>query len=370
MNGINVSQVNLRNKTHLSISIKPDKEQSFLHQLDGLRNKYNQLLNIYGLNREDLIFAKIFISDTINQEEQLKNHSLFKECFDNCGFSIIEQPPLDGNKINVILWFAKGLLCKKYRHENAFYIETDKLLHIFHSVRHPLSPSGDIEMRTKDLFGQHKSLLQKEQMIFSGNCLRTWLYVRDIDKDYNLVVKGRNSFFEENNLTPETHFITSTGIEGKAESPLMDVVIDFYSVGGIDKDQVKYLEAREYLNPTYEYGVAFERGTCLTLPDAKMVSVSGTASIDKSGNCIHLGNVTKQLERIFLNIRKLLEGVEVEERDITQMIVYVRDASDAAEVIRFIDSNYNQIPHVIVSGKVCRPQWLVEIECIALKKNA
>ena len=35
------------------------------------------------------------------------------------------------------------------------------------------------------------------------------------------------------------------------------------------------------------------------------------------------------------------------------------------QVEAFMQQNYPDIPHVIVHAKVCRPEWLVEMECIA-----
>ena len=54
--------------------------------------------------------------------------------------------------------------------------------------------------------------------------------------------------------------------------------------------------------------------------------------------------------------------------DIGCMIVYLRDISDYNSVKEYINEYYDSIPCVIVHAKVCRPEWLVEIECLALKK--
>ena len=41
-----------------------------------------------------------------------------------------------------------------------------------------------------------------------------------------------------------------------------------------------YLKALDHLNPTHEYGVAFERGTRVSLPGKYQYFISGTASIN------------------------------------------------------------------------------------------
>ena len=205
-------------------------------------------------------------------------------------------------------------------------------------------------------------------MPFAGHCVRTWLYVKDIDKDYAGVVEGRNQFFRENGLNTGTHFIASTGIGGSGESPDMGLCIDFYSVKGLEQGQVKYLQALDYLNPTYEYGVSFERGTCITYPDIRHIFISGTASIDRHGNCLYEGNVVQQLERIFVNMENLLHDAGAGLEDMAQMIVYLRDIADAGAVGNYLAEHFGNIPSVLVQGRVCRPQWLVEVECIAAGK--
>jgi enamine deaminase RidA (YjgF/YER057c/UK114 family) len=49
------------------------------------------------------------------------------------------------------------------------------------------------------------------------------------------------------------------------------------------------------------------------------------------------------------------------------MIVYLRDTADTAIVERYLEAYYPTIPYVMVLAPVCRPGWLVEVECIAIK---
>lgn len=54
----------------------------------------------------------------------------------------------------------------------------------------------------------------------------------------------------------------------------------------IKPDQIKYLYARTHLNPTYEYGVSFERGTAVDFEDRRQIIISGTASINNHGEIV------------------------------------------------------------------------------------
>lgn len=363
-----IFKLEISDRFNYIVSLSPQKDLPFELQLDDILEKYNLVLNNINITEEELVFAKIFVTDCINQKNIMERHDLFQCKFKNCGFSIIEQPPLDGSKINILFWFIKGEKIFKYRLENAFYLHIDKYLHIYHCVRCNSKAYYDLSLQTNQAFMQHKYLLKKYNMSVVDNCIRTWLYIRDIDKNYPYIVQGRNDFLGNNQLNINTHFIASTGIEGNGESKQTTLCIDLYSIKGIKQKQIKYLKALDFLNPTYEYGVSFERGTCISYRHIQHIYISGTASIDKNGKCIYKGDVIKQLERIFVNIENLLSDVKASLNDIGCMIVYLRDISDYNSVKEYINEYYDSIPCVIVHAKVCRPEWLVEIECLALKK--
>jgi enamine deaminase RidA (YjgF/YER057c/UK114 family) len=53
--------------------------------------------------------------------------------------------------------------------------------------------------------------------------------------------------------------------------------------------------------------------------------------------------------------------------DIAQMIVYLRDVADYSLVKSMYDERFPDTPKVIVLAPVCRPAWLIEMECISIK---
>ena len=97
------------------------------------------------------------------------------------------------------------------------------------------------------------------------------------------MVKARNEVFVTQGLTPQTHYIASTGIGGRHADKQVLVQMDTYAVLGIRQEQIHYLYAPTHLNPTYEYGVSFERGTYVDYGDRRQVFISGTASINHRG---------------------------------------------------------------------------------------
>ena len=139
------------------------------------------------------------------------------------------------------------------------------------------------------------------------------------------------------------------------------------TIPGIDETDKKYLQALDHINPTHEYGVAFERGTCVTLPGKQQYFISGTASIDQHGNILYHGDIVRQTGRLLENIGALLKDGGATMNDIRHFIIYLRDISDYSTVEHLMNQFYPQTPHLIVEARVCRPGWLIEMECIAEK---
>jgi enamine deaminase RidA (YjgF/YER057c/UK114 family) len=169
------------------------------------------------------------------------------------------------------------------------------------------------------------------------------------------------------NLTSETHFIASTGIGGRMADPKALVQMDAYAVDGISKEQIHYLYARTHLNPTYEYGVSFERGTYIDYGDRRHVLISGTASINNKGEIMYPGDVRQQTRRLWENVEALLAEAGCTYDEAQQMIVYLRDIADYSVVKTLFDERFPDKPKVFVNAPVCRSGWLVEMECMAVK---
>ena len=180
------------------------------------------------------------------------------------------------------------------------------------------------------------------------------------------MVHARNNFFTSINLTPETHFIASTGIEGKSYSNQKNVCMDAYAIQGIPQNKIYYLQGATHLNPTHEYGVSFERGTVVEFNTYKKIFISGTASINNKGEIIHQKSITKQTHRTIENITVLLKEAHTSLENIQYCIVYIRDISDSKIVEKELYTLLPHIPFVLVQASVCRPAWLIEIECEAI----
>ena len=229
--------------------------------------------------------------------------------------------------------------------------------------------NGDSATQTESLLLDYEETLAKFHATLADNCIRTWFFVRDVDTQYAGMVKARRENFTEQGLTEKTHYIASTGIGGLPADTRSLVQLGTYALTGHEQTQVKYLYAPAYLNPTYEYGVTFERGTCVEYGDRAEIYISGTASIDNKGNVLHLGDIQKQTFRMMENVNALLAEAESGFQNIAQIIVYLRDVSDYATVKAIFEEKFPDIPCVITLAPVCRPTWLIEMECIAITER-
>ncbi len=131
---------------------------------------------------------------------------------------------------------------------------------------------------------------------------------------------------------------------------------------------MRQVNAPDYLNPTYEYGVAFERATSVDYDDRRHLFISGTASIDNKGDVVWPGDIRRQTLRMWENVGSLLEAASFGWEDVGQILVYLRDPADYAVVKAMFDERFRDIPCVILLAPVCRPGWLVEMERMAMRK--
>ena len=316
-----------------------------------------------------LVWKHFFVSDAINQSPYL-TASVGE------ALSVVQQPPLNGSKVCMWLYFVENVQISNDLYGTTI-MQRPHYKHLFNTQLHersaierqsPLMPlPSPIEHQTSQILYRYSQCLSRHDCTIKRNCIRTWIFVQNVDVHYAGMVIARREYFEREGLTPQTHFIASTGIEGRYIYPDVLAFVDAYAIAGIEPSQIKYLQAPTHLNPTHEYGVTFERGVSVDYGDRRHIFISGTASINNRGEIIHPLDVEKQTARTFENIQALLAEADANMTNVACMIVYLRDAADYAVVNRYVDLHYPTIPRTTLLAPVCRPGWLVEVECIAIK---
>ena len=346
------------------IILSPEAKGSFNDRLNFLYLKLGNILDTEKLENRTLQYCKVFLSDSQNQIKEFEESLLYQEFLKGTNLTIVEQTPLNGSKASLLIKTTD---------------DTTPIL--FHSLRltEEEAKGKNSYEQTRLLFNKYLKTIEGTDMTMERNLVRTWIYVTNIDVNYQGVVEARNDIFDKEGLTADTHYIASTGIGGATPVRHAAVAIDFLTVPNVKEEDKKYLQALDHLNPTHEYGVAFERGTRLTLPThtlhpegsqqfKQQYFISGTASIDKHGDVVYEGDIVRQTGRLLENIGALLKDGDATMNDIRYFIIYLRDITDYHTVEILMNQFYPQIPHIIVEAKVCRPGWLIEMECIAEKQ--
>ncbi len=345
---------------HAILHVEPRCEL-FEGQLARIYEGERRLADLPRIAGSAPILKRYFLSDSTNQQPLMRQET-------DCAVSVIQQPPLDGSKIAVWIYLQKG--SKVANTGGMIVAEHNGYRHLWKMGMH--EHKGDSAWQTESLLINYEEILENFGATLAGNCIRTWFFVRDVDTQYAGMVKARKENFREQGLTEQTHFISSTGIGGSPADTRALVQMGTYALTGFVPAQQRYLYAPTHLNPTYEYGVTFERGTVMEYGDRAHVFISGTASINNKGEVVHVGDIVKQTERMWENVNTLLEEGGAAFDDVMQIIVYLRDICDYHVVKAMFDRKFPDTPHVITLAPVCRPTWLIEMECIAVteRRNA
>ena len=332
----------------------------FQQQLDAILDAYQSVIT-NTLPGAVTVFKRYFLSDSANQADDVAAADT-----SDCAKSIIQQAPLDGTKIGLWAYLMTDVETRLLPSE-LYEARHGSYRHLWNGSAHNLAANS--EYQTRLLFNEYVMQLLQEGCTLADNCIRTWLFVNDVDLNYGGVVRARNQVFFTQGLTNSTHFIASTGIGGRQQDPNVLTQMDNYAIAGIKPEQIRYLYAPTHLNRTSDYGVSFERGTRVDYGDRCHVIISGTASINNKGQVAYPKDIIQQTHRMWENVEALLSEAECTFDDVAHIIVYLRDNSDYAVVSKLFQERFADKPYIIVQASVCRPNWLIEMECMAVKKT-
>ncbi len=307
----------------------------------------------------------------MNQAAILRDSALFRSSLDNpVAVSLVQQTPLPGAKIALLAYHVVGgtPVVKRRLAPNHLLVERHGARHLWTTGL--CAGEGVAEaspaLQTRALFADLIGAIEGEGGTLRDHCVRTWIYVKDVDVFYQGMVASRGAVFAAQGLTGDTHFIASTGIEGACAHRYDLVAMDAYSNLDLEARQISYLNDFDLLCATKDYNVHFERGTRIAYEDRAHHFISGTASIDKHGAVVHPGDVLSQLGHALGNVEGLLRSGAAALGDLMHLTVYLRDPTDFARVHTYLGERLPGVPTIIVQGAVCRPQWLVEVEGIAI----
>jgi 2-iminobutanoate/2-iminopropanoate deaminase len=127
-------------------------------------------------------------------------------------------------------------------------------------------------------------------------------------------------------------------------------------------------EAYDYPRPS-----AFSRGMEVSLGGARLIFVSGTASVGPNGESLHIGDFSAQAWRAFENARAVLQAGGADWPDVVKTTVYLKDIAahyaDFNEVrgAYFQELGLETYPaSTCVEARLCREELLIEMELLAV----
>lgn len=224
----------------------------------------------------------------------------------------------------------------------------------------------DAYEQTLTMFGVAEVLLQQAGMEFR-DVVRTWIHLREMDRDYADLNRARREFFEARGIDPGP---ASTGIGGGPVPDEHDLCLSVYAVQGVHPP-VRTVMTAPTLNEAAQYGADFARGMRMVETNKVALHVSGTASIDEAGRTAHPGDFEAQADRMLLNVAALLGGQGATFGDVVSAVTYLKRPADAPRLrTKLHDAGFEGFPNVMVAAPICRPELLCETEALAVLPRA
>jgi enamine deaminase RidA (YjgF/YER057c/UK114 family) len=349
--------------------VQPTVYGSIDAQLGWVEQAYHEALADAGLDPATAVFRRFFCSDPVNQAPALAGRPFATPQRPDtpCAVSWVGQPPAPPAKVALWAYHISDPAGPLDKHQEGASLTLRRGPLAHHWTTGLACPcDADSEAQTRGVLAHYEQFLGAHGLSLADHVLRTWFFVQNVDANYGGLVTARRELFAARGLTADTHYIASTGIEGRSAEVAAKVVLDAYAVSGVRPEQIEHLHAPDHLSPTHIYGVTFERATALTFRDRRHVMISGTASIDRHGAIVHPGDVSRQLDRTLENVEALLAQAGATLADMGVFLVYVRDPSDFPIACQRMRERVGDAPMAVVVAPVCRPGWLIEVEGMAL----
>jgi enamine deaminase RidA (YjgF/YER057c/UK114 family) len=99
------------------------------------------------------------------------------------------------------------------------------------------------------------------------------------------------------------------------------------------------------------------------------IHVSGQAPVDERGESVGEGDIETQTHQVFENLRRCLEAAGAGFDDVVKLNVYSTDLDAHLPTISAFRSRHfaGPVPSTTIQvSRLVRPEWLLEIEAVAL----
>ncbi len=131
---------------------------------------------------------------------------------------------------------------------------------------------------------------------------------------------------------------------------------------------------KKHLNPTDAAPImgSYSHGLSVDVGDSNLIFVTGQIAMDKQGNAVAPGNITKQTEFVFESIDKILHEGGASLGDVVKAVIYVKDISkfkDISAVRNRYFANSKPVSTLVEISRTVKDGCDIEIDVIAVKKK-
>jgi enamine deaminase RidA (YjgF/YER057c/UK114 family) len=109
------------------------------------------------------------------------------------------------------------------------------------------------------------------------------------------------------------------------------------------------------------------------ITSGKLVYISGQVALDAAGNIVGKDHYRAQLQQVFKNLKTALEASGATFQNVVKLNYYIVDTVEASEFFAYreirdqhVDTANPPAATVIVIRRLFRPEFLVEIEAVAV----
>lgn len=229
----------------------------------------------------------------------------------------------------------------------------------------PADPRASRARQTRDVFERLAQALAMCGMVFADT-VRTWFYLDRLLAWYDTFNKVRAGFFDEHGVFDRL-VPASTGI-GAGNPFGSALAAGLIAVKPLDQATT----VREIASPlqcsAQSYRSSFSRAVEVACPTHRTLYVSGTASIDREGRTLHVGDPEGQVRQTMEVVEALLDSQGMSWSDVVRGVAYFKDIrADRALYDDYCsERGIPRFPLAFSHADVCRDDLLFEIEVDAV----
>jgi enamine deaminase RidA (YjgF/YER057c/UK114 family) len=362
--------------------IKLDFEENEI--LPEILIKYKAALDFIKRNNITPVFEKIFGSLSVYNDFDLQRKYYFNEMkMSMPPFSFIEGEQVNKSIAGILFYgmvtINNDVKIDYYKKDNivigtTYQTPNSRYLYLYGLKNNNSNETKSTYENLKEFFNRIE-LYIIENNFLPKDILRTWIYVSDINKDYADFNKARKEFFEKNEIGYSSDFNelpASTCIGGSSPESKFSINLVcadkkemFPKIKRIYNELQNEAEGNAYLfRPT------FSRALLVEDENFSELQISGTASINDSGETVYKNDPYNQIKKTILNVSALLRQTNQNFNDLCESTCFFKKPeyfnyyTDVLHELRI-----DIFPSTFIIGDICRDDLLFEFDGVAIKSK-